>query len=269
MANTRYPLEGNAPQLYEQYTVPTRTKPSAELMLDHLSLHEGDRVLDAACGTGIVTRLVAERFGNIGSIVGMDLNPGMLDVARANTPTTGIPIEWRQGDLCALPFPDSSFNVVLCNQGMQFVPDKSVALGEMRRVLVSHGRLAFTVWSEVSLYFAALAEALRRYVSAEVEKSCLAPFMFRDAKTIRKLLDDAGFHAIKMQEMTFTRRYPASVKRVLEVIAGRPYARDVEAVSEETRMQIGQEVVDALQAYREGDDFVEPVKTHLIQARID
>jgi ubiquinone/menaquinone biosynthesis C-methylase UbiE len=236
-------------------------------MLGQVSLHQGDRVLDVACGTGIVTRLVVQRFPNIASIVGMDLNPGMLEVARANTPTTGVPVEWQQGDLCALPFPEDHCDVVLCNQGMQFVPDKSVALGESKRVLVSGGQLVFTVWSEVPPYFAALAEALGRHVSAEVEKSCLSPFMFRNAETIRKLVDDAGFRAIEMQEMAFTRRHPASVNRVLEAIAPRPYARDVEAVSEETRMQIGQEVCAALQAYREGDDFVEPVKSHLVQAR--
>jgi ubiquinone/menaquinone biosynthesis C-methylase UbiE len=142
-------------------------------MLGQVSLHQGDRVLDVACGTGIVTRLVVQRFPNIASIVGMDLNPGMLEVARANTPTTGVPVEWQQGDLCALPFPEDHCDVVLCNQGMQFVPDKSVALGEIKRVLVSGGQLVFTVWSEVPPYFAALAEALGRHVSAEVGCVCI------------------------------------------------------------------------------------------------
>jgi ubiquinone/menaquinone biosynthesis C-methylase UbiE len=105
MADTRYQLEGNAPQLYERDTVQTLARPLAELMFEHVSLHAGDRVLDAACGTGIVTRVAAQRFGNLSHIMGVDLNPGMLEVARAHTPTTGVPVEWRQGDVCALPFP--------------------------------------------------------------------------------------------------------------------------------------------------------------------
>jgi len=106
MADTRYQLEGNAPQLYERETVHTLAWPLAELMFAHVALQAGDRVLDAACGTGIVTRVAAQRYGNLAHITGVDLNPGMLDVARVHMPITGIPVEWRQGDVCALPFPD-------------------------------------------------------------------------------------------------------------------------------------------------------------------
>ena len=90
-------------------------------MFAYVTLHIGDRVLDAACGTGIVTCVAAQRFSNLAHIIGVDLNPGMLDVARANTPTTGIPVEWRQGDVGSLPFSDGRFEVVLCQQGLQFI----------------------------------------------------------------------------------------------------------------------------------------------------
>jgi ubiquinone/menaquinone biosynthesis C-methylase UbiE len=152
MAETRYQLEGNAPQLYERETVPTLGRPLAELMLAHVALHAGDRLLDAACGTGIVTRVAVQRYGDLRHVVGVDLNAGMLDVARAHTPASRVPIEWRHGDVCALPFPDGSFEVVLCQQGLQFVPDPGAALREMSRVLVPRGRLAFTVFSEVTVY---------------------------------------------------------------------------------------------------------------------
>jgi 2-polyprenyl-3-methyl-5-hydroxy-6-metoxy-1,4-benzoquinol methylase len=129
MANTQYQLEGNAPQLYERETVHTLGRPLAELMFAYVALHAGDRVLDAACGTGIVTRVAAQRFSNLAHIIGVDLNPGMLDVARANTPTTGVPVAWRQGDAGALPFPDGRFEVVLCQQGLQFIPDQEQPCG--------------------------------------------------------------------------------------------------------------------------------------------
>jgi|RhiMethySRZTD1v2_1073278.scaffolds.fasta_scaffold05157_9 ubiquinone/menaquinone biosynthesis C-methylase UbiE len=267
MANTQFQLEGNAPQLYERYTVPSLAKPQTELLFAHVALQAGDRLLDAACGTGIVTRVAVQRWGNLGKVVGVDLNPGMLDVARANTPATGVPIEWRQGDLSALPFPHSSFDVVLCNQGLQFVPDKLVALREIRRVLAADGRLAFTVWSE-SPYAAARADALTRHVSTEAAMSCLAPLALRDAATVRQLVDEAGFRAIEMQVLEFIERTPASVEAVLEAMARSPYARDVAAVPEATRLALGQEVCTALQAYRDGNYFALPCKMHLVQARV-
>jgi ubiquinone/menaquinone biosynthesis C-methylase UbiE len=266
MANTRFQLEGNAAQLYEQYTVPTGARPSAELMLTQVPLQDAARVLDAACGTGIVTRLAAQQFGNITRIVGVDLNPTMLDVARAHTPMTDIPVEWWQGDLCALPFPAAHFDVVLCNHGLQFVPDKRTALQEIRRVLVFGGQLAFTTWSQVTPYSAALAEALRRHVSAKAAESCLAPYAFNDVETIRQLVSHAGFRAIVVQEMGFMRRLPATANAVIEFTGRSPNARDVAAVSEEARQAIGQEVCTALHAYQEGDYFVDPMHMHLVHA---
>ena len=263
MANTRF----QAPQLYERYTVPNYARPQTELLFTHVSLHAGDRVLDAACGTGIVTRVAVQRWGNLGKIVGMDLDPDMLDVARANTPATGVPIEWRQGDLCALPFPHGSFDVVLCNQGLQYAPDPLAALREIRRVLVADGRLAFTVWS-ASPYMAALADALTRHVSPEVAASSLAALTLSDAVTVRQLVDDAGFRAIEMPALEFRERMPASAEAVLERLARSPYAGDDTGIQADARMALVQEVGAALQAYRDGDEFVIPCKNHLVHARV-
>jgi ubiquinone/menaquinone biosynthesis C-methylase UbiE len=196
MANIRYQVEGNAPQLYERETVHTLGSLLAELMFAHVALHADDWVLDAACGTGIVTCVAAQRFRHLAHIVGLDLNPGMLEVARAHTPTPGVPVAWRQGDLAALPFADDSFEVVLCQQGLQFVPDPGAALREMRRVLVPGGRLVFTVFSEVPVYYAVRADALARHVSAAAATSCLSRYTLQEAATLRPLVDAAGFGAI-------------------------------------------------------------------------
>lgn len=267
MANTRFYLAGNAPQLYERYTVPNLARPQTALLFAHVSLHAGDRVLDAACGTGIVTRMAVQRWGNLGQLVGVDLNPGMLAVACANTPATSIPIAWLQGDVCALPFVHRSFDVVLCNQGLQYAQDALAALREIRRVLMPKGRLAFTVWS-ASPYVVAMADALTRYVSPAVAASSLAGFALRDAATVRRLVDTAGFHAIEMQVLEFIERVPASAEAVLERTARSSYGPDVTAVHEDARRALGQEVCAALQAYRDGDDFVIPCQNHLVHARV-
>jgi len=267
MANTQYQLEGNAPQLYERETVHTLGRPLAKLMFAHVALHAGNRVLDAACGTGIVTRVAAQRFRRLAHIVGLDLNPGMLDVARAHAPTTGVPVEWRQGDLGALPFPAGSFEVVLCQQGLQFVPDPGAALREMRRVLVPGGRLAFTVFSEVPVYYAVLADALARHVSAAAATSCLSRYTLQEATALRTLVEAAGFGAITIRVLEVERRMPASAESVVEAMARAPYARDVAAVVEDVRHAIGQEVSAALQGYRDGDAVVIPHRSHLVQAQ--
>ena len=265
MADTdRYQLKDNAPQVYEQGVVPLLFRPLAELTFESVSLNKGERVLDAACGTGIVTRVAMERFSNIGKIVGVDLNPGMLEVARANTPKTNIPVDWQQGDLCALPFPDGGFDVVLCQQSLQFIPDKAAALREMRRVLAGGGRLIFTVWVE-SPYHTALADALTRHVSAKAAKGCLSPYALHDARTVRKLVSDAGFPKIEMKTLeVMIRVSPSSADSLFETIAARsPFAREIS----EVRATLNQEVTAALRAYRDGNDFVIPWKNHLVQTQ--
>jgi ubiquinone/menaquinone biosynthesis C-methylase UbiE len=267
MANTQYQLEGNAPQLYERETVHTLGRPLAELMFAHVALQAGDPVLDAACGTGIVTRVAAQRFRHLAHIVGVDLNSDMLDVARTSTPATGVPVTWRQGDLCALPFPDGSFDIVLCQQGLPFVPDPGVALREMRRVLVPGGRLAFTVFREVPVYYAVLADALARHVSTAAATSCLSRYTLQDTTTLRTLVEAARFEAITIRVLEVQRRMPASAASVVEAMARAPYARDVAAVEEAVRHAIGQEVSAALHAYRDGDEAVIPHRSHLVQAQ--
>ena len=114
-----------------------------------------------------------------------------------------------------------------------------------------------------------MADALERHVSAEAAASCLSPYMFRDANTIRKLLEDAEFCSIEMKEVEVPIRRPASVEAIIESMAWLPFARDVAEVSDEARIAIGQEIHVALHAYRDGDDFVYPFQSRLFQARKD
>jgi ubiquinone/menaquinone biosynthesis C-methylase UbiE len=265
MAQPGFHLEGNAAWQYEQGIVPTMSQPLAEMMFEHVALHDGDRVLDVACGTGIIARVATERFANIASMTGVDLNPAMLDIARAHAPSTRTAITWQQGDACHLPFPAHSFDVVLCQHGLQFMPDKGVALHEMRRVLVPGGRVALIVWGDPPPYQAALAEALRRHVSQAAATSCLAPFTLRHVDTLTRLVNDAGFHDIEIQTLVLVRRLPWSV---VAFAAQQPYGRDVEAASGEARAAIEHEVRAAVQAYRADDECVIlPQESHLVQAR--
>lgn len=266
MADHQYQLEGNAPRLFERDNAGPLGRPLAEQVFRHVELRAGDRVLDAACGTGIVTRVAAQRFAHVAKLVGLDRNVGMLEVAREHTPTN-VPVEWKEGDLSALPFPDGSFEVVLCQNGVQFVPDKVGALREMHRVLVPGGRLAFTVWSEITPYGAVLSEALARHISVAAAVSNHAMFQLRDAGTVRDLVEGAGFRDVTIQELLVLRPMPASAEGIVADTARTAFARDVAAASEAARQALGQQVSAALQEYRDGEKLVIPHKSHLVRAR--
>lgn len=265
--NTRFASEAAA-QRYEQNVVPTNIKPHTHAVFDHVALYEGERVLDVACGTGIVARVAVERFPHLTRVVGVDLNPAMLAIARAHLPATNIPVEWRQGDVCALPFPEDSFDVVVCQQGLQYVPDRTAALKNMQRVLVPGGRLICTVWSRPHRVNAALADALRHHVSDEAAASSLAPFTWTDADLIWKTVVNAGFHTVEMEVIESLSRMSASedsVHSYIESMAVRlPFAEEIAAV----HLMLEQAVSAALQPYRVGDEFIMPSQAHLVQARV-
>jgi ubiquinone/menaquinone biosynthesis C-methylase UbiE len=113
-------LRGSAPELFERYLVPAVTAPWAADLVSLTDPPLGAHLLDVACGTGIVARLAAQRVGPTGHVVGLDLNPGMLAVARGLPPLPGAPIAWREASAVALLFPEATFDVVLCQQGLQF-----------------------------------------------------------------------------------------------------------------------------------------------------
>jgi SAM-dependent methyltransferase len=128
---------GSAPENYERYSVPAIGAPLAVDLVEVAALGDGDRVLDVASGTGIVPRLAAARVGPGGTVSGLDINSGMLAVARSATPQ-GLAIDWHDASAEAMPL---ATNAVLCQMALQFFPDKVAALREMRRVLSPGGRL--------------------------------------------------------------------------------------------------------------------------------
>jgi SAM-dependent methyltransferase len=177
----QWQVAGNAAEVYERELVPAVFAAWAPLVVDLAAPQPGERVLDVACGTGVVARLAAQRVGGTGQVVGLDLNPGMLAVAAGVAPPaspTWAPITWREASALALPLADATFDIVYCQLGLQFFADRPVALREMARVLVPGGRVALMVWRalQYSPGFGVLAAALERYVSVEAAAIMRAPF---------------------------------------------------------------------------------------------
>jgi len=143
-AHEYWQMDASAPELYERYLVPAITSIWARDLLDRVSPTGGESVLDIACGTGVVARLARQR-GHTGRLVGIDLNTAMLAVARENSSA----VEWIEGSALDLPFDANSFDVVLCQLGLQFFPDRALALKEMVRVLKPGGRAGMSVYSAI------------------------------------------------------------------------------------------------------------------------
>lgn len=138
---------GAIPQLYEQYLVPLIFEPYAVDMASRVARFQPSTVLEVAAGTGVVTRRLAEALAGDVSIVATDLNQPMLD--RAAAVGTVRPVEWRHADAMQLPFPDHAFDVVVCQFGVMFFPDRAKAYAESRRVLRPGGHFLFSVWDRI------------------------------------------------------------------------------------------------------------------------
>lgn len=265
----QWQLSGSEAELYERYKVPRIFRPSAELLLERVPPRSGQRVLDVACGTGIVARLAVPRVGPAGKVAGLDLNTGMIDMARANTPAGAAPVEWKQGDAQVLPFEDGSFDRVYCQQGLQFLPDKPRALREMHRVLAPGGTVALSVWRPAnpgSPYNAALAEGLEKHADATAAKFSLVPFTLGDPSVLGKLASDAGFETIEIETATFTRYVEPTQEWLLQDTAGLPYSKAVASMDSVTLAAMIREIASKLKPYWNANTFAIPMETHIVIA---
>jgi ubiquinone/menaquinone biosynthesis C-methylase UbiE len=241
---------GSAPENYERFFVPVIATPLATDLIDIGTLRQGERVLDVACGTGVVARLAAERVGAAGIVSGIDNNPGMLAVARSVTPPSMV-VEWHQSSVELLPLPDEAFDVVLCQMGLQFVPDKPAALREMQRVLAPGGRLIINVVGPKPRVFAILAETLARQVDPESSKFVDVVFSLHDGKELQYLISGAGFREVATQSDTRTLHLPAPEVFLWQYVQSTPLANALEQVDDATRAALEREVVAKWQAFAE------------------
>jgi len=226
---------------YERYFVPAIGGPVAEDLIEAAKLKAGERVLDVACGTGVVTRLAAERVGPSGTVAGLDVTPPMLAVARVSTPP-GTSIDWYEASAEAMPLPDGSFDVVLCQMGLQFMSDKVAALREMRRVLDRGGRLVLNVPGPKPALFGVMTEALARHVSPQAAAFGDVVFGLHDTNAIAKLLRDAGFREVDVQARPKPLRLPLPADFLWQYVYSTPIAEPVSKIDAERRTALEQEV---------------------------
>jgi SAM-dependent methyltransferase len=262
----QWQLGGNAAELYERYAVPYILGPWAPGLVELAALQPGERVLDLACGTGLIARLAAANVGITGHVTGLDLNAGMLVVARSIPPPPGASITWVEGNAVATNFADASFDVIVCQQGFQFFPDRPAALREMHRVLVPDGRVLLSVWKSAGPYHAAVGDALEQHVDAETAARFRASRVVPKAEELHRLLVDAGFREVQISPRVMKIRVPPVEAFVLYHLAGTPVAGAVAALSQEERAALAGQVKLALQPYADGEGLTVPDETNIAMA---
>jgi ubiquinone/menaquinone biosynthesis C-methylase UbiE len=240
----------DASENYERFFVPVIGRPLATELVGQASLRPGERILDVACGTGIVARLASQRVGATGFVAGLDINPGMLEVARSITPESEA-IEWNEGNAEAMPLPDEAFDVVLCQMGLQFMPDRTGALKEMHRVLVEGGRLLVSMPGPASPLFIILADEIQRHISSEAAGFVRHVFSLHDTTEIQHLIGAAGFHDVAVQASLRTLPLPPAQEFLWQYVRSTPLAG---IVSREEKSSLDALERDVLEKWK---DFVE------------
>jgi ubiquinone/menaquinone biosynthesis C-methylase UbiE len=265
----QWQLDEGSAEAYERYLVPLLFAPGAEYLIELATPGPGERVLDVACGTGIVARRAAPRVGSGGKVVGLDLNEGMLGMASKASSDVRPVIEWRQGDATSMPLPDGAFDVVLCQQGLQFFPDQPAALSEMHRVLTPNGRLALSVLRSVEHNpgYHLLADALERHVGPEAGAMMRSPFPSLSGDELRELIVGAGFQDVRIFLGIGPVRYPTVEEFLRWEGASSPLAGPIGALKDDVRAALIHDLGEALRIYTDDAGIVFPTETYLAVAR--
>jgi ubiquinone/menaquinone biosynthesis C-methylase UbiE len=199
---------GTVAENYQRYFVPAIATQVSKDLLRAANLHAGERVLDVACGTGVVTRLASERVGPTGTVTGIDIAPDMIDVARSVPPPAGAAIEWHIGDAESLPLADASVDIALCQKGLMFMANKAAAIREMRRVLAPSGRLAVNAPGRIQPVFEAMERAIVDNISPDLGGFVSAVFSLNDPDALGALLREGGLRDVTEKVSTATLHLP-------------------------------------------------------------
>lgn len=222
---------------YEQWFVPTIGEPVARRVVEAAGIRPDERVLDLACGTGIAGRLAAETTDRV---VGVDANPAMIAIAEEAAPE----LDWRVADAADLPLDPSSFDVVVCSQGLQFFGDRAAALAEVERVLAPGGRAVFATPGPTPPLLEAVDAALAVRVGPEAAGFVDLVFSLHDADVVAGLLVDAGFDEPDTDEGPVTLHVGPPAEFFAQFASCSPLALFVGGLDDTERQALADDVVE-------------------------
>jgi ubiquinone/menaquinone biosynthesis C-methylase UbiE len=257
-----FQLSDDAPTAYARFALKI-VEPWTDDLILAAGCRDGHRVLDVACGTGVVASRVNLVTSKFCYTTGIDINEGMLRVARKNPQ-----VEWHQGSAVELPFEAGSFDVVLCQQGLQYFPDRSAAMREMARVLAPGGRIALNVWGALDRqpFLVAAIAAIGTFLGADAQAPFHLAFSLNSAAELRQLANDAGLQSIRVRFEHRTMRYPVPARFVASWLGGTPITAQFLALPDDRKQAFIGDVVERLATYVDDDGLAVPMENHFLTA---
>lgn len=239
---------GDIPANYDRYLGPLLFHGYADDLAGRVSVTPGMRILETACGTGIVTRRLMDRVRGHGSLVATDLNEPMIAHGRAHIPVEPGLVEWRQADATKLPFPDRSFDAVVCQFGLMFFLDKAAGIREAFRVLKAGGRYLFNVWDALARnpVMRVTHETVAAFFPADPPQFYTVPCGFYEPEPILALLEQAGFEAIEWSYVEKAGTSSSAADATTGLIDGNPILGAIMARRPEALAEIKQAVAAAV-----------------------
>jgi ubiquinone/menaquinone biosynthesis C-methylase UbiE len=244
-------------ETYDSYLVPAVFEPWSRELIKRALVWKGDRVLDVATGTGIVACRIA---GSGATVTGLDIDPTRLERARMRASDESVNVKWIEGSAEALPIRQPAFELVTCQQGLQFVANKPLAAREMRRVIVPGGRAVIACW--LSIEHQAPIAVIDDIAAKHTGKRHVLPYSFGDEAALKQLLLDAKFFAVAVETVTRQVRIPDPARFVtmaLTTVSGEPAESLAVAIAEG---------LDALGAFVVDDALQFSMKSLVAVARV-
>ncbi len=257
-------LSGDGPNAYEKYIVPAYTKAWAKELVTRACLREGEKILDVACGTGLVARTAAEVLGDGRQVSGIDVNEVMIEKAREIEKD----INWHNGDVTDMLFSENYFNVLLCQQGFQYFSDQAFALEEMNRVLAENGPILLSVWRPIkySPFYESLYRALEKYLNPNAASTLLAAFSLDDGKKLRILLESAGFKNINISIVVKQMSYSPFNEFLRGGLMATPFFKDIMEMQTSKREEMLLNIYNANHDYIDDNGLVAPMECYIVSA---
>ena len=267
MTDRNVEFTGSIPIAYDRYLGPMLFEPYAADLADRLSSLPMAAVLEVAAGTGILTARLRRAMPATAVLTATDLNEPMLDFARTKMP--GLGITWQPADAQALPFPDTSFDIVACQFGIMFFPDKARAFHEARRVLTPHGHFAFNVWlSLADNPVGRIAhDTIGQFFSSDPPTFYKMPFGFHDESLIRQLLQAADFDVVSCDRVALEARSPSALDAARGLVTGNPILLAVTERASAPTEEIIRAVAASLSAEGGTAPFRLPMQALVVLAR--
>ena len=263
MAQETFQLSAEVAEVYEANFVPAFFAQWAPRLLDAAGVADGQRVLDVACGTGIVAGGAAGRVGESGAVVGLDLSEAMLSVARRVRPD----LDWRQGDAAAMPLPDADFDVVVSQMALMFFPDPAAALREMRRVVRPQGTVAVLIPGALGVNepYEVFVDIVTRHAGPSARNLVTTYFALGDIARLMELFADAGLRVQVATNPAGESQFGSIDGFVTIEIDRTPLGERLDPAA---RQAITADCRDALAAWRTADGSLRfPFVTNLVVAR--